>query len=410
MFDKDNKFGFINNNSNNNNNNIDEMHNSHQNLKPFMTSGNFAYFNVTNLKVGTYTPYQDIPQTAWVFQVINKAGVRQTWFSSTKSRGCFIVVSSVNNTTGMVNILYLIDTLVGMEYKQLIYDTDNDIFTFNKEKRILLTNNSFEYTPTKKYHPSTKKYVDDKFICTDIIENVGIIPKEEMQKCNNGTGRYVSSIKFKEFFADYKHCVYQGMYGDKTIRMLYDEEYNRVLAYDLDNIGRYDITLGFEFNNNYMYPFSGGASEVKSYQFTNDLIITKSPVLNPSEVYMNMDNSILEIDLNTPNTEISPQSTNDLVIGENYIIMDSTTDNEYISESFSIGFSNYDNNNQYLESVLYFKTSGKNNAITITPLTNILAEDGFDWTFSGYKYHILTFKKIRDILFLTYNSYSILPT
>ena len=402
MFDKDNKFGFINNNSNNNNNNIDEMHNSHQNLKPFMTSGNFAYFNVTNLKVGTYTPYQDIPQTAWVFQVINKAGIKQTWFSSTKSRGCFIVVSSVNNTTGMVNVLYLIDTLVGMEYKQLIYNADNDTFTFNKERRILLTNNNHEYNPTKKYHPATKKYVDDKFICTDIIENVGIIPKEEMQKCNNGTSRYVSSIKFKEFFKDYQYCVYQGTYGDKDIRMIYDAEYNRVIAYDLDTIDTYDISLGFDFDTNYMYPFNGGASQVKSYQFTNDLVITKSPVLNPSEVYMNMDNSISKIYLNaeTPSTPLQ--------IGKNYIIMDSAENNGYVSKSFSIDF-NYDNNNQYLESVIYFKTSGGNNPITITPSRIISAEDGFDWTFSGYKHHILTFKKIKDMLFLTYNSYSIPP-
>lgn len=125
-----------------------------------------------------------------------------------------------------------------------------------------------------------KKYVDDKFICTDIVDNVGTIPKEEMQKCNNGTSRYVSSIKFKEFFADYEHCIYQGTYGDKKIRMKYDKDYNRMIAYDLTDI----IELGFEFNNNYMYPFNAGTDEVKSYQFTNDLVITKSPVLNPSEV------------------------------------------------------------------------------------------------------------------------------
>ena len=267
------------------NGNSNEMHNPYQNLKPFMTNGNFAYFDITNLKVGAYTPYQDIPQTAWVFQVTNKAGIKQTWFSSAKSRGCFIIVSSFNKTTGMVNVVYLIDTLVGMEYKQLIYDATNDTFTFNKERRTLLTNNTTEYNPTKKYHPTTKKYVDDKFICTDIIENVGTIPKEEMQKCNNGTSRYVSSINFKEFFADYKHYIYQGTYGDKNIRMIYDKEYNRILAYDLDSIDKYDMTLGFEFNNNYMYPFNGAASQVKSYQFTNDLVITKSPILNPSEIY-----------------------------------------------------------------------------------------------------------------------------
>ena len=190
----------------------------------------------------------------------------------------------------------------------------------------------------------------------------------------------------------------------KKIRMKYDAQYNRIIAYDLDVVGKYDIALGFDFDTNYMYPFNDGATEVKSYQFTNDLIITKSPVLNPSEVYMNMDNSILEIDLNE---EVLSQSTDDLVIGKNYIIMDSTKNNGYVSKSFSIGFNN--NDNQYLESVIHFETFGENDPITITPSGIILAEDGFNWTFSGYKYHILTFKKIKDILFLTYNSYSILP-
>ena len=121
-----------------------------------------------------------------------------------------------------------------------------------------------------------------------------------------------------------------------------------------------------------------------------------------------MDNNIWKIYLD------ETQSTNNLSIGENYIIMNSI--GEYVNKSFSINFNNNNNNkdNLYLESVIYFKTSGGNDPITITHscgngLTNILTEDNFNWTFSGYKYHILTFKKIGDLLFLTYNSYSIPP-
>ncbi len=160
------------------------------------------------------------------------------------------------------------------------HNTNTDIQVTKTLQYYLPLNNRIEYNPTNDYHPTTKKYVDDKFICTDIVENVGTIPKEEMQKCNNGTSRYVSSIKFKELFADYKYCVYQGTYGDKKICMKYDAEWNRIIAYDLSDV----IMLGFEFDNNYMYPFNGGSDEVKSYQFTNDLVITKSPILNPSEV------------------------------------------------------------------------------------------------------------------------------
>ena len=193
-------------------------------------------------------------------------------------------------------VVHLVKVLHYTNYSMLT--VNNTIYKVDYSKHSILTDvqitktlqyylpitNTIEYNPTNDYHPATKKYVDDRFICSDLVENVGTITKEEMQKCNNGTSRYVSSINLKEFFADYKYCAYQGMYGDKSVRMIYDPQYNRVIAYDLDTIDTYDITLGFEFNSNYMYPFNGGASQVKSYQFTNDLVIVKNDILNPSEV------------------------------------------------------------------------------------------------------------------------------
>ena len=120
-----------------------------------------------------------------------------------------------------------------------------------------------------------------------------------------------------------------------------------------------------------------------------------------------VDNNIWKIYLD------ETQSINDLSIGENYIIMNSI--GKYVNKSFSINFNNNHGDNSYLESVVYFQTSGKNEPITITHscgngLTNILTEDNFNWTFSGYKYHILTFKKIGNLLFLTYNSYPMPPS
>ena len=180
------------------------------------------------------------------------------------------------------SILTVNNTIYKVDYSK--HGTVDDVQITQTLQYYLPITNTIEYNPTNDYHPATKKYVDDRFICSDLVENVGTITKEEMQKCNNGTSRYVSSINLKEFFADYKYCAYQGMYGDKSVRMIYDSQYNRIIAYDLDIIDTYDITLGFDFNNNYMYPFSGGASQVKSYQFTNDLVITKNAILNPSKV------------------------------------------------------------------------------------------------------------------------------
>ena len=209
--------------------------------------------------------------------------------------GSFKIICTLSLTNKIVHLLKVIhfaqnnysvlsdnNTVYTVDYSQ--HSTNTDVEVTKTLQNYLPIANTTEYNPTKEYHPATKKYVDDRFICTDLMENVGTIPKEEMQKCNNGTSRYVSSIKFKEFFADYKYCVYQGTYGDKNILMKYDAEYNRMLAYNLDIADTYNIMLGFDFDTNYMYPFNGGASQVKAYQFTNDLVIVKNDILNPSEV------------------------------------------------------------------------------------------------------------------------------
>ncbi len=240
--------------------------------------------NIMDLIPGVqYSTYKDINQT-------KTQGYRVVYICDD---GTFKIICTLPIVNKIIHLLKVVHSTnySTLSYNNTAYKVDYSKHSTNTDIEITKTlqnyipiANNIEYIPTREYHPTTKKYVDDKFICTDIVDNVGTISKEEMQKCNNGTSRYVSSINFKEFFADYEHCIYQGTYGDKNIRMKYDPQYNRILAYDLDTIDTYDITLGFEFNNNYMYPFNAGASQVKSYQFTNDLVITKSSILNPSEV------------------------------------------------------------------------------------------------------------------------------
>ena len=228
--------------------------------------------------------------------------------------GTFKIICSLPLVNRVVHLLKVIhfaknnystlsdnNTVYTVDYSK--HSTNTDVEITKTLQNYLPIANTTEYNPTKEYHPATKKYVDDRFICTDLMENVGTIPKEEMQKCNNGTSRYVSSINFEEFFADYKYCVYQGTYGDKNILMKYDAEYNRMLAYNLDTVDTYNIMLGFDFGSNRMYPFNGGASQVKAYQFTNDLVITKNDILNPSEVLTK--NNTKEY---TPTTDYHPST------------------------------------------------------------------------------------------------------
>ena len=253
--------------------------------------------NIMDLIPGVqYSTYKDINQT-------KTQGYRVVYICDD---GTFKIVCTLPVGNKIIHLLKVVHSTnySTLSYNNTAYKVDYSKHSTNTDIEITRTlqnyipiANNIEYTPTREYHPATKKYADDKFICTDIVDNVGTISKEEMQKCNNGTSRYVSSIKFKEFFADYEHCIYQGTYGDKKIRMKYDKDYNRMIAYDLTDV----IQLGFEFNNNYMYPFNAGTDEVKAYQFTNDLVITKSPVLNPSEVLTK--NNTHEY---TPTTDYNP--------------------------------------------------------------------------------------------------------
>lgn len=237
--------------------------------------------NIMDLIPGVqYSTYKDINQT-------KKQSYRVVYICDD---GTFKIICTLPVVNKIIHLLKVVHSTnySTLSYNNIAYKVDYSKHSTNTD--ILITKtlqnyipiaNNIEYNPTREYHPTTKKYVDDKFICTDIVDNVGTISKEEMQKCNNGTSRYVSSIKFEEFFADYEDYIYQGTYGDKKIRMKYDAQFNRIIAYDLTEV----IMLGFDFGTHYMYPFNAGTDEVKSYQFTNDLVITKSPILNPSEIY-----------------------------------------------------------------------------------------------------------------------------
>ena len=246
------------------------------------TTGSIIKFvNIMDLIPGVqYSTYKDINQT-------KTEGYRVVYVCDDGTFKTICTLPLKNKTVHLLKAVHYTNysTLsynnTGYKVDYSKQSTNTDIEVTRTLQNYLPIANTIEYNPARDYHPTTKKYVDDKFICTDIVENVGTISKEEMQKCNDGTSRYVSSIKFEEFFADYEHCIYQGMYGDKKIRMKYDKEYNRIIADDFSDV----ISLGFDFGTHYMYPFNAATDEVKTYQFTNDLVITKSPRLNPSEIY-----------------------------------------------------------------------------------------------------------------------------
>ena len=161
------------------------------------------------------------------------------------------------------------------------FGNTSDECTFERTPMVLYAKNTYEYTPTTDYNPATKKYVDDKFIALDLMETVGTIPQSELQKCNNGTSRYVSSIDFDTLFSEPNNYLYYATYKDDTlIPIQYQSNYNRMVTNKLDSADGVDIYIGFDYGTHMMYPFNGGNDSVKAYTFTNDLIIKRCPLIN----------------------------------------------------------------------------------------------------------------------------------
>ena len=181
------------------------------------------------------------------------------------------------------------DTLIEFDDKYIRYtcniDEVNKTVEITKKALILSTDNKQEYTPTKDYHPTTKKYVDSKFYMYENIETIYTIPMSEMQKCNNGTSMYVSSINFDELFINHEKYLYYANYKDDTlIPVTYDSEYNRFVTDILDKVGNFNLRLAFDLGTHRMYPFNGGNASIKAYTFTNDLVIKRVPILDVNEM------------------------------------------------------------------------------------------------------------------------------
>lgn len=158
--------------------------------------------------------------------------------------------------------------------------TRTDVVVTKRIQKYLNLYNETEYTPSTDYNPATKKYVDDKFIGID-LEIVGTIPQSELQRCNDGTSRYISSIDFDTLFSEPNNYLYYATYKDDTlIPIEYESNYNRMVTNELDSVDSLGVFIGFDYGTHKMYPFNGGNNSIKAYTFTNDLIIKRRPILN----------------------------------------------------------------------------------------------------------------------------------
>ena len=237
--------------------------------------------NIMDLIPGVqYSTYQDINQT-------KSEGYRVVYVCDD---GTFKTICNISVKNKIIHLLKVSHSTnySTLSYNNIYYKVDYSEHSTNTDIQITKTlqdylpmNNIIEYNPTKDYDPTTKKYVDDKFIAFDLMETVGTIPQSELQKCNNGTSRYISSIDFDTLFSEPNNYMYYATYKDDTLILIkYDSEYNRMVTNELDSAGSLDVAIGFDYGTHRMYPFNGGNASIKAYTFTNDLIIKRCPIIN----------------------------------------------------------------------------------------------------------------------------------
>ena len=237
--------------------------------------------NIMDLIPGVqYSTYKDINQT-------KSEGYRVVYVCDD---GTFKTICNISVKNKIIHLLKVSHSTnySTLSYNNIYYKVDYSEHSTNTDIQITKTlqdylpmNNIIEYNPTKDYDPTTKKYVDDKFIAFDLMETVGTIPQSELQKCNNGTSRYISSIDFDTLFSEPNNYMYYTTYKDDTLILIkYDSEYNRMVTKELDSAGSLDVAIGFDYGTHRMYPFNGGNASIKAYTFTNDLIIKRCPIIN----------------------------------------------------------------------------------------------------------------------------------
>ena len=214
MFDKDNKFGFINNNESNNSNSSDIKKYIDDNtvihpLPVYEISENpsmITYIvNIMDLKkLTTYGAIRDMNSTKYQryrFVYICDDGKKKTIVNTG---------DDINDTTFRV---YHYGTSSTLTFNNKIYsinytnhNTSTDVIVTESIQKYLGIYNTQEYTPTENYHPSTKKYVDDK-IKTDLGD-------EELTTVNKNVKGAINEVN-----AQYKDIVKQTMTEEERTKL-----------------------------------------------------------------------------------------------------------------------------------------------------------------------------------------------
>lgn len=134
-------------------------------LYPKEVDGTTAYYDIYNLPLGDYRIAQQTNIKTWNICVyVNN--IRTQILSTTNSRGFSFTIRtnskfSSNKKPGRMILIDVFSIATGGEIFTFAAYDDGNVEIRKHQATILSANTETEFTPTKDYHPTTKKYVDD---------------------------------------------------------------------------------------------------------------------------------------------------------------------------------------------------------------------------------------------------------
>ena len=215
MFDKDNKFGFINNNNNNENlNNTDIKKYVDDKVTIKILPVDYNKNCVTNvIDLEPHSIYMSPNDAKFLYLAYEKlSGTLVGFCFSAKPHGRFIYTGDKDDTK--------IEIMIEGSCYTVYFKTDTVDAHVEKTVFYLTKNNTTKFMPTNDYEPATKKYVDDNipltedndkyifkktitktinFNDTDIITNTGNFPSviKNLEITNELSGKEILSVKIE---------------------------------------------------------------------------------------------------------------------------------------------------------------------------------------------------------------------
>ena len=168
-------------------------------LYPKEVDGTTAYYNIYDLPLGDYRIAQQSNIKTWNICVyINN--IRTQILSTSNCRGFSFTIrsnskfTSSSKKTGKMILIDVFSITTGGEIFTFAAYDDGNVEIRKHQATILSANTETEFIPTNPYHPTTKKYVDDKVV--GLATETYVDSKTSMENViyeGNGTGADVIS-------------------------------------------------------------------------------------------------------------------------------------------------------------------------------------------------------------------------